>query len=48
MEEIISYYDIEFVLKSDSFTIIGAKNFIIDHVAWNNNIEVEQEETDEK
>ena len=43
-EEILSYYDIEFILKSDNFTILGAKNAIIDHVSWNNNREVEEEE----
>ena len=32
-----SYYDIEFVLKSDNFTIFGAKNSKIDHISWNNN-----------
>lgn len=48
-EDILSYYDIEFILKSDNFTIFGAKNAIIDHVSWNNNREVEEEEeTDEK
>lgn len=48
-EEILSYYDIEFVLRSENFTILGAKNAIIDHVSWNNNREEEEEEeTDEK
>lgn len=48
-EDNISYYDIEFVLKSKDYTILGAKNAIIDHVSWNNNREVEEEEeTDEK
>ncbi|MBE6148019.1 MAG: hypothetical protein E7167_00705 [Firmicutes bacterium] len=48
-EDNLSYYDIEFVLKSDNFTILGAKNAIIDHVSWNNNREVEEEEvTNEK
>lgn len=36
-DDIKSYYDIEFVLKSDNFTIFGAKNSKIDHVSWNNN-----------
>ena len=48
-EDILNYYDIEFVLKSDNYTILGAKNAIIDHVSWNNNREIEEEEeTDEK
>ena len=47
-EDNLSYYDVEFVLKSDNFTILVAKNAIIDHVSWNNNREVEEEETNEK
>lgn len=49
-DDILKFYDIEFNLTSDNFTIFGAKNAIIDHVSWNNNREVvkEEEETDEK
>lgn len=47
-EETLSYYDIDFVLKSDTFTILGAKNAVTDHISWNNNRVVEEEETDEK
>lgn len=47
-EKILSYYDIEFVLKSDNFVILGAKNAINENVSWNNNREIEvEEETDE-
>lgn len=46
-EDYINYYDIQVVLKSSNFTIIGAKNSVVDHISWNNNREVE-EETDEE
>ena len=49
-DDLLDYYDIEFYLISDNFTIFGAKNAVIDHVSWNNNrevIEEEEEETDE-
>lgn len=47
-EDTISYYDIQFVLKSDNFTIIGAKNSIVDHISWNNNTPVEEEENEDE
>lgn len=48
-EKVISYYDIEFILDSSNFTIIGAKNNINDYIAWNNNTEIpEEEEENEK
>lgn len=46
-EDILSYYDIQFILKSDNFTIIGAKNAVIDHISWNNNLELPEEESNE-
>lgn len=47
-EDILSYYDIQFILKSENFTIIGAKNAVIDHISWNNNLEVKKEDNDEE
>lgn len=47
-EKILKYYDINFILSSNNFTIMGSKNIKIDHVAWNNNLEVKEEKTDEK
>ena len=48
-DEIKGYYDIEYVLKSENFTIIGAKNPLVDHIVWNNNREViEEENSDEE
>lgn len=49
-EENLSYYDLEFILKSDNFTILGAKNTTIDYISWNNNRVVEEveEESNEK
>lgn len=47
-EDILKYYDINFILNSNNFTIMGSKNIKIDHVAWNNNLEVKEEKTDEK
>ena len=47
-DEIKSYYDIEYVLKSENFTILGAKNPMVDHIVWNNNREVKEEETNEE
>lgn len=47
-EDTLSYYDINFALKNSEFLIYGSKNSITDHVSWNNNTEiVEEEETDE-
>ena len=47
-EDIMGYYDIDFILKSDNFVILGAKNAKSEEIAWNNNREVEEEETNEK
>ena len=46
-EDILSYYDINFALKNSEFLIYGAKNSITDHISWNNNTEIKEEETDE-
>ncbi len=47
-EDILSYYDINFAVKNSEFLVYGAKNSITDHVSWNNNTEIiEEEETDE-
>lgn len=43
-EDIISYYDINFVLKSDNFTIMGAKNTKNENISWNNNTPIKEEE----
>ncbi len=49
-EEILSYYDINFILTCDStensegFTIMGAKNVAGSGLIWNNNTPVESEE----
>ena len=47
-EDILSYYDFEFIVHCNDVTIVGAKNSIIDYISWNNNRVVEEEETDEK
>lgn len=47
-DKIKSYYDIEFMLKSKNFNIIGAKNSVSENLAWNNNRVVEGNETDEE
>ena len=47
-EDIMGYYDINFILKSDNFVIIGAKNAKNTEITWNNNRVVEEEETNEK
>jgi len=47
-EDIMSYYDFNFILKSDNFVIIGAKNTKNTEITWNNNRVVEEEETNEK
>lgn len=46
-EDILSYYDVEFLLLSDNFTTLGNKNAVIEHISWVNNRVVE-EETNEK
>jgi len=49
-EDILGYYDIEFVIKSDDtensegFTILGARNVTGSGLVWNNNTPVESEE----
>lgn len=50
-KELLSYYDINFILKcekstnSDGFTILGAKNASgSQNIVWNNNTKVESEE----
>lgn len=49
-EDILSYYDINFVLKcaatenSEGFTIMGARNVAGNGLVWNNNTPVESEE----
>lgn len=48
-ENITSYYDIQFILKSDNFTMMGSKNVASEVVSWNNNTPIkEKENTDEK
>jgi len=50
-KKILKYYDVEFTLKIDDFVILGAKNSVIDHISWNNNREIKEEEeekSDEK
>lgn len=46
-EDILGYYDIDFALKNSEYIMYGAKNSITDHVSWNNNTEIKEEETDE-
>lgn len=43
----LKYYDVEFILQNDDFTIFGAKNSVIDHVSWNNNTKIEKDEDDD-
>lgn len=47
-DDIKEYYDIEFMLQNSNFNIIGAKNSVSDHVSWNNNRIVEEEEPNEE
>ena len=47
-DDILGYYDINFILKSDNFVILGAKNMKSSELSWNNNRVVEEEETNEK
>ncbi len=46
-EDILSYYDIQFIIQSDNFTIMAAKNSTSENIFWNNNTPVE-EDTDEE
>lgn len=43
-EDTLNYYDVQFILKSDNFTIIGAKNAVVENIVWNNNTEVKTDE----
>ena len=47
-DDVLSFYDINFILKSDNFVILGAKNTKNSEVTWNNNRVVEEEEKNEK
>ena len=47
-EEILSYYDIQFILKSDNFTIMASKNVASEIISWNNNTPIEEEENEEE
>jgi len=46
-EDILGYYDIEFILESENFTTFGAKNSIIDFISWTNQRVVEEESNEE-
>ena len=47
-EEILSYYDIQFILQSDNFTIMASKNVASEIISWNNNAPIEEEEENEE
>lgn len=47
-QEILDYYDLDFIVKSDNFTKVGAKNAVSDNIVWNNNRVVEKEKTEEE
>ena len=47
-EEILSYYDIQFILQSDNFTIMASKNVASEIISWNNNTPIEEEEENEE
>ena len=47
-EEILSYYDIQFILQSDNFTIMASKNVASEIISWNNNTPIEEEENEEE
>lgn len=47
-EKYLGYYDIEFILKSSNFKIIGAKNAVVDHTSWNNNTQIVEEEPEDE
>lgn len=47
-EDLLAYYDLQFILKSDNFNIMGAKNSIVDHISWNNNLEIKNEDQSEE
>lgn len=42
-EDTIGYYDFNFIIKSENFTLYGAKNVAADAVNWNNNTEVKDD-----
>lgn len=47
-EDILSYYDLQFVLSSDNFTIMASKNVASEKISWNNNTPIKEEENEEE
>jgi len=49
-DELLSYYDFNYILNcnasenSDGFTIMGAKNTLMEGINWNNNTKIEESE----
>lgn len=47
-EDILSYYDLQFILSSDNFTIMASKNVASEKISWNNNTPIKEEENEEE
>ena len=47
-EKYLGFYDINYVLVSDNFTMLGAKTTKIDYISWNNNRDFETDEEEEE
>jgi hypothetical protein len=40
-EDTLSYYDVQFIIQSDNFTIMASKNSAAENISWNNNTPIE-------
>ena len=47
-EDTLSYYDVQFIIQSDNFTIMASKNSASENISWNNNTPIKEEESDEE
>ena len=47
-EDTLSYYDVQFIIQSDNFTIMASKNSAAENISWNNNTPIEEDTDEEK
>ena len=47
-EDTLPYYDVQFIIQSDNFTIMASKNSAAENISWNNNTPIEEDTDEEK
>lgn len=45
-EDLLGYYDLNYTLSSDNFTLMGYKNSASTSIVWNNNTSYDEEESE--